>query len=124
MPTSHKPAPTGKRKRLLPGDDPDDPLLNFQQVADLLTELGRPTKSSTVRSYRRYAWAGFPVPDEQIGGHKPAKGEQVRAWPKMRDPQPGELIGALQVRWLRSTIVAWNATRSYGKKDGEEDAPT
>jgi len=92
------------------GNTPDeDPLLGYQDVAAVLTELGRPTKASTIRAYRR---AGImPVPDEQIGGHEPVAGEAIKCWPGTRDPQPGERIGATQVYWRRSTILDWNEQR-------------
>ena len=93
-----------------PADASDeDPLLGYQDVAAVLTELGRPTKASTIRAYRR---AGImPVPDEQIGGHEPVAGEAIKCWPGTRDPQPGEKIGATQVYWRRSTVIDWNEQR-------------
>ena len=93
-----------------PADASDeDPLLGYQDVAAVLTELGRPTKASTIRAYRR---AGImPVPDEQIGGHEPVAGEAIQCWPGTRDPQPGEKIGATQVYWRRSTVIVWNEQR-------------
>ena len=98
---------------------PDNPLLDYQGVADLLTELGRPAQVGTVRTYYRNGL--LPLPDMQTGGKEYPPDAEVKSYhkrtrpPHERDPRrpwtEREREGSNK-GWLRSTIISWNETRT------------
>lgn len=99
--------------------NPDDPLLPYLGVAELLSELGgKPIEASTVRTFKRVGT--LPLPDVQVGGDDYEPGETIKSYHrKTRDPKEPDPNRPWTVRerkgssnsWLRSTIVAWNASR-------------
>ena len=110
--------------------NPDDPLLPYVGVAELLTELGgKRIEASTVRTFKRVGT--LPLPDVQVGGEDYEPGETIKSYHrKTRDPKEPDPNRPWTVRerngssnsWLRSTIVAWNASRpGPGRRKGSPE---